>query len=29
MEFDIIWIAFEGRTIAISSIDEAWKLFSE
>jgi len=28
MEFDIFWIAFEGRTIAISSIDEAWKFFS-
>jgi|APFEC2959095171_1045051.scaffolds.fasta_scaffold34491_1 hypothetical protein len=29
MELDIIWIAFEGRTIAISSIDEAWNFLSE
>ncbi|MCX8571030.1 DUF982 domain-containing protein [Aminobacter sp. MET-1] len=29
MDFDIIWIAFEGRTIAISSIDEARAFLSE
>ncbi|MBA8909134.1 MULTISPECIES: DUF982 domain-containing protein [Aminobacter] len=29
MDFDIIWIAFEGRTIAISSIDEARIFLSE
>ncbi|GAA2848718.1 uncharacterized protein DUF982 [Aminobacter aminovorans] len=29
MEFDIVWIAFDGRTIAISSIDEAWTFLSE
>ncbi|MBE1205943.1 DUF982 domain-containing protein [Aminobacter carboxidus] len=29
MEFEIIWIAFEGRTIAISSTDDAWSFLSE
>jgi hypothetical protein len=24
MAFDIVWVAFEGRIIAISSINEAW-----
>ncbi|NGN45342.1 DUF982 domain-containing protein [Mesorhizobium sp. CGMCC 1.15528] len=29
MEFDTILITFEGRTIALSSIDEAWCFLSE
>ncbi|MBB6470339.1 hypothetical protein HNQ96_006236 [Aminobacter lissarensis] len=28
MEFEIIWIVFEGRTIAVSSTDEAWSFLS-
>jgi hypothetical protein len=28
MAFDIVWVAFEGRVIAVSSIDEAWNFLA-